>query len=148
MNPEEWVDEYGDALYRYALSRQVDPVAAQDLVQETFLAALKSQEHFSGSDWCGWCIRLDKEVFTQEAFRDFAKDGAVLFEADFPRQKEQPAKIKQQNHVLQHRYQVRGFPTVLLLDAEGNVLARTGYQRGGAEKYVEHLRALIAKAAE
>ncbi len=48
MNPEEWVDEYGDALYRFALSRQVDPVTAQDLVQETFLAALKSQEHFSG----------------------------------------------------------------------------------------------------
>jgi len=104
--------------------------------------------NFSGSDWCGWCIRLDKEVFSQEAFVAFAKDAVVLFEADFPQQKEQPAKIKQQNHILQHRYQVRGFPTVLLLDAQGHVLARTGYQRGGAEKYVAHLQELMGKAAE
>ena len=48
MNPEEWVEAYGDALYRYALSRHVDPMSAQDLVQETFLAALKNQDRFNG----------------------------------------------------------------------------------------------------
>ncbi|MFU8780881.1 MAG: thioredoxin family protein [Kiritimatiellia bacterium] len=104
--------------------------------------------NFSGSDWCGWCIRLDKEVFSQEAFTAFAASGAVvLFEADFPQRKEQSAELKQQNSHLQHKYGIRGFPTVLLLNAEGAVLGRTGYQRGGAEAYVEHLKALLAKAA-
>ncbi len=47
-NPETWVDEYGDFLYRFALSRVKDPSVAEDLVQETFLAALRSRENFKG----------------------------------------------------------------------------------------------------
>lgn len=48
MEPERWVEEYGDALYRYALGRIRNPAVAEDLVQETFLAALKGQDGFSG----------------------------------------------------------------------------------------------------
>ncbi|MDA0989346.1 MAG: thioredoxin family protein [Verrucomicrobia bacterium] len=102
---------------------------------------------FSGSDWCGWCIRLEKEVFSQAAFSTYAKDNVVLFLADFPSQEEQPAATVKQNEALQQKYGIRGFPSVLLLDAEGNVLAETGYQPGGAERYVNHLKALIAKPA-
>jgi thiol:disulfide interchange protein len=98
---------------------------------------------FSGSDWCGWCIRLDKEVFKQDAFRDFASESVVLFLADFPRRSKLPAEQRKQNEQLMRKYGVRGFPTVLLVDKTGKELARTGYRRGGPEAYVEHLRELI-----
>lgn len=98
---------------------------------------------FSGSDWCGWCIKLDNEVFSKEAFKAYAAENLVLFLADFPRSKEQSDAVKEQNQALAEKYGVRGFPTVLLLDAQGNVLERTGYQRGGPEAYVEHIKELL-----
>lgn len=100
--------------------------------------------NFAGSDWCGWCIKLDKEVFGQEAFGKYAKDNLVMFLADFPSSKEQSDAVKLQNKGLAEKYGVRGFPTVLLLDADGKVLARTGYKRGGAAKYVKHVKELVA----
>lgn len=98
---------------------------------------------FSGSDWCGWCIKLDKEVFSQEDFKKFAKDNLVLFLADFPRRKQLPDAEGKQNEELAAKYQVEGFPTVLLLDASGKVLAQTGYQSGGAAAYVKHIKQLL-----
>lgn len=98
---------------------------------------------FSGSDWCGWCIRLDKEVFSQKAFQDYAATNLVLFLADFPARKPQPEPLVQQNKKLAAQYGIEGYPTVLLLDATGKELARTGYQRGGAEAYVEHVKGLL-----
>jgi thioredoxin-related protein len=98
---------------------------------------------FSGSDWCGWCIKLDNEVFSQDAFKAYAEENLILFLADFPNSTPQPEEVKAQNKALAEKYGVRGFPTVLLLDAEGNVLERTGYQRGGPEKYVEHIKELL-----
>lgn len=98
---------------------------------------------FSGSDWCGWCIRLDKEVFSQKAFQDYAATNLVLFLADFPARKPQPETLAAQNKKLAAQYGIEGYPTVLLLDASGKELARTGYQRGGAEAYVEHVKGLV-----
>jgi len=98
---------------------------------------------FSGSDWCGWCIKLDNEVFSQDEFKDYAEENLVLFLADFPRSKPQPEDIQKQNKALSQKYGVRGFPTVLLLNAGGEVLGRTGYQRGGPEAYVKHLKDLL-----
>lgn len=98
---------------------------------------------FSGSDWCGWCIKLDKEVFSEEAFKAYAEDNLILFLADFPRSKEQSDEVKEQNKALSGKYGVRGFPTVLLLDADGEVIERTGYQRGGPEAYVDHIKKLL-----
>ena len=100
---------------------------------------------FTGSDWCQWCQKLDKEVLSQKAFQDFAKANVVLFMADFPQVKKIPAETKKQNQDLAKKYNVRGFPTILLLDASGNVMDQTGYQAGGAEKYVEHLKQLLSK---
>lgn len=99
---------------------------------------------FSGSDWCGWCIRLDKEVFSQKEFQDYANQSLVLFLADFPRKKAQDAKLKAQNAALMKTYKVEGFPTVLLLDAGGKVIATTGYEPGGAKAYVEHIKKILA----
>jgi len=64
---------------------------------------------FSGSDWCGWCIKLDKEVLSQKAFMDYAKTNLVLFIADYPRAKEQSAEIKKQNAELATKYAIEGY---------------------------------------
>jgi len=101
---------------------------------------------FSGSDWCGWCIRLEKEVFSQEAFKTYASTNLVLFLADFPHGKRLPVKVAKQNEGLQGKYGIEGFPTVLLLDADGEVLGRTGYQPGGPTVYVEQLKGMLDKA--
>lgn len=98
---------------------------------------------FSGSDWCRWCTKLKREVFSKPAFKAFAKNNLILFVADFPRKEKQSDELKKQNQILATTYAIRGFPTVLLLNASGKELARTGYCKGGAEAYVEHLQALI-----
>jgi len=100
---------------------------------------------FTGSDWCGWCIKLDKEVFSQDEFKKYAKDNLVLFVADFPRRKELPDDVKEQNKKLASKFGVTGLPTIMLLDKNGEKLQQTGYKRGGAEAYVEHLKELLAK---
>ncbi len=101
--------------------------------------------NFSGSDWCGWCIKLGKEVFSQEAFLAYAKDNVVLLEADFPRRTQQDKAVAAQNKALAGKYGIQGFPTVIIIDATGKEIARTGYRRGGPESYVKHLKELIAK---
>ncbi len=100
---------------------------------------------FTGSDWCGWCIKLDKEVFGEAAFKDYAAAELVLVELDFPRSKGQSAELKAQNEALAKQYGVRGFPTILLLSPDGELIEKTGYQRGGPEAYVEHIKGILAK---
>jgi thioredoxin-related protein len=100
---------------------------------------------FSGSDWCGWCVRLEKEVFSKAEFKEYAEKNLVLLLVDFPRGKAQGDAEKKQNRGLAETFGIEGFPTVLLLDAEGKELGRTGYRSGGAAAYVEHLKSLIKK---
>jgi protein disulfide-isomerase len=101
---------------------------------------------FTGSDWCGWCIKLDEEVFSKKEFKAYAKENLILLKLDFPHEKHQSSKIKKQNGELAKKYAVSGYPSILLLDADGNQIGQTGYQDGGAAKYVEHLKELLAKA--
>jgi protein disulfide-isomerase len=98
---------------------------------------------FSGSDWCVWCKRLDAEVFSKPEFKTFATNNLVLFLADFPQRTELPDKTARQNRMLASMFGIEGFPTVLLLDAAGKELARTGYEPGGAKAYVERLQKLM-----
>ena len=100
---------------------------------------------FSGSDWCGWCIKLDKEVFSKTEFKDFADKNLVLLLVDFPRRKALSPALTKQNEKLSEDFGVRGFPTVLILDGQGKELARTGYRPGGAVEYVKHLQGLMGK---
>ena len=97
--------------------------------------------NFSGSDWCGWCKKLDREVFRNEKFLDFADKELVLVQIDFPRYKKLSSELRKANEGLAKEYGVQGFPTVLLLDANKKVLLRTGFQPGGASSYVDHLKA-------
>ncbi|MCP4177862.1 MAG: thioredoxin family protein [bacterium] len=98
---------------------------------------------FSGSDWCQWCKKLDKEVFATTVFKNYAKDNLVLLLADFPMDKKQTPEIKAQNTKLAEKYNIAGFPTVLLTDSKGNIILRTGYMAGGAQKYVESLKSAV-----
>lgn len=98
---------------------------------------------FTGSDWCGWCIKLKDEVFKHDEFKNGVKDSFVLVEVDFPKNKSKLSEETQkQNIELGKKYPVRGYPSILLCDASGLPYAVTGYQEGGPEKYVEHLNEL------
>lgn len=98
---------------------------------------------FTGSDWCGWCIKLDNEVFTKDPFKAGVKDHFVLVEVDSPRDKSKLSEETQkQNEKLVEKYAIQGYPTILLCDADGRPYAATGYQEGGPENYVEHLNEL------
>ena len=117
---------------------------------EAALAEAKSQNRyvlvdFTGSDWCGWCIKLDKEVFSQEAFKRFAADNLILVEIDFPRKASQSKELKAKNKKLAEKYGIRGFPTILVLSPDGGLVGKTGYKAGGAEAYVAHLEEIIKK---
>jgi thioredoxin-related protein len=94
---------------------------------------------FTGSDWCGWCIRLDKEVFSQPEFVDYAAKNLVLVKLDFPRTKEISAAEKKQNEALAQKHQIRGFPTIVVLDSKAQTLGQLGYQRGGAASWLASL---------
>ena len=129
-----------------------EPKAAGKAVWLTSLAEAKTEAakrkvpilaDFSGSDWCGWCMKLDEEVFSTPAFKKYASENLVLLLVDFPRDKPQTAEVKKQNSGLSDQFEIKGFPTVLLLNADGKLLARTGYQQGGAENYIKNLKKLL-----
>ena len=98
---------------------------------------------FTGSDWCGWCMKLKSEVFDKPKFKSEAPKHFVLVELDYPRQKELPGELRKQNGELAKRYKIQGFPTILLLDAAGQIVAKSGYRPGGPAEYLKHLAACV-----
>jgi thioredoxin-related protein len=129
----------------------VQPAAAiPDGWTEDYAAARKAAKKndkdllikFTGSDWCPPCQMLEKEVFTQKAFTEYAPDEFVRVYLDFPNRKNQSAQVKKQNAQLAEAYAIKGYPTVFLADHTGIPYAKTGYRRGGDAKYVEHLKSL------
>ena len=74
--------------------------------------------NFTGSDWCGWCKRLTKAVFVEDEFKKWAKDNVILLELDFPRRKQLPDEIKQQNYQLQQAFRVSGYPTIWVFNLD------------------------------
>lgn len=107
---------------------------------------------FTGSDWCGWCIKLQKEVFFTEPFQKWAKQHVILVELDYPRKKQLEPALQQQNAQLQQMFQVKGYPTAFIVipeNVEGKVnlkqLAKSGYVAGGPEKWIESVQAAFPK---
>ena len=99
--------------------------------------------NFTGSDWCGWCIKFDKEIWSQPQFKDYAHDNLVLVELDFPRRKALPAELKKQNLELAQQYEVLGFPTIVVLNSNGQKLWQfDGYFPGGPEAFIAELQKL------
>ena len=99
---------------------------------------------FTGSDWCGWCKKLVKEVYKTSEFNTWAKKNVVLVEVDFPRRSKLSSELTAQNNSLKQIFQPRGYPTVYFAKpvkgADGNVqfktLGQTGYVAGGPTKWI------------
>ena len=114
----QWLDSYDEAV---------------ELASQTGRPILAD---FTGSNWCGYCVKLKKEVFNTPEFNAWAAQNVVLLELDFPRPNKQPDWIKKQNNELRNRYEIDSYPTVLILNADGSVIGSQGYMRGGPERWV------------
>jgi len=101
--------------------------------------------NFTGSDWCGWCIKLVNEVFSKAEFEAYAKENLILLKLDFPRSIPQSAELKQQNQSLQKKFGITGYPTIILIDQNEKEIGRSGYQQGGPVAYVNHLKQILLK---
>lgn len=125
------------------------PVFAGELSWGTALPAALAQAKkdnkmvlmdFTGSDWCGWCKKLDKEVFSTPEFADYAKKNLVLVEVDFPANKNQTAELKKANAALKEKYGAEGFPTIVIVSGEGKELwKQVGYMPGGPKAWIAKL---------
>ncbi len=94
---------------------------------------------FTGSDWCGWCIKLKGEVFDLKEFKDYADKHLVLVEVDFPRKKQLSADQKKANKALQEQYKIQGYPTIIVLNGEGKKVGELGYVKGGPKAFIAEL---------
>jgi thioredoxin-related protein len=117
---------------------------------------------FTGSDWCGWCHKLQRDVFAKPAFIKWAKKNVILLELDFPRQKQLSPELMQQNNNLQQAFKVQGYPTIWMFTMEKNkeneqmninAYGSLGYPAGseaGKEevKFLNDADAIIAKSKE
>jgi protein disulfide-isomerase len=101
--------------------------------------------NFTGSDWCGYCVQLDRAILSKPEFKDYANKNLVLLEIDFPRRNgprwnAQSIELKKQNMELAEKYQVEGFPTLVVLDGEGKTLWKyEGYYAGGLAAFLAEL---------
>jgi thioredoxin-related protein len=102
---------------------------------------------FTGSDWCGWCIKMKKESLDKPEFSQYATKNLVLVEVDFPNQKKLSAEQKKANDALKSKYNVEGYPTFVITDADGKELGRqVGYLEGGPQAFIDKITSFKPKA--
>ncbi len=118
----EWTTDYAAALLRAKTEKK------------------KVLLFFTGSDWCGWCKRLDREVLSTPEFKAYVRDQFVLVKLDFPRDIPQTSQEKVRNKKLSLQYGVQGYPTLVVLDSIGKSVGTLGYQPGGPGPFIEELR--------
>lgn len=144
----------GFAVVSYVMShplffeRALFDATAKDWLTDMPKALAKAEQEkkrvlvdFTGSDWCVWCVRFKKDVLSTQAFADYARKNLVLVELDFPLPGKAPddalAAAKME---LQRKYEVTGFPTLLLLDSSGKeVWRQVGYLEGGPQAFIAAL---------
>ena len=97
---------------------------------------------FTGSDWCGWCMKLDKEVFSTPEFQNYASRNLILVKLDFPRKRPQTEALKKQNEQLAQKYGIQGFPTIIVLNGQGEKVGELGYTDGGPSPFLAKLETL------
>jgi thioredoxin-related protein len=128
---------------------------AEDLAWLTDFATAQGQARaenrllliaFTGSDWCPPCIMLDRQVFAQPEFADYAAKHLVLLQVDFPHGKVQSDAQKAANYKLADRFGIDGFPTVIVLDSSGKKIGELGYMPGGPRPFIAALEKLRAKS--
>ena len=124
-----------------------DDLNWQENLEQALAQAKKENKavlvNFTGSDWCIWCKRLTEEVFTKDEFENYANDNLILVKLDFPRKIEQSAETKLYNNNLAQKFGIQGFPTILLFNSTGKLVLTTGYQPGGPNTYVDHLKSYL-----
>lgn len=136
-------------------------IQAQELTWQTDMnkaMELSKKSHkplllfFTGSDWCGWCMRLQKEVMKTPEFTKWANDNVILVELDFPRNTPQTPEIKKQNMELQQTFAIQGYPTVWFVNAtkkDGKInlekLGSTGYVAGGPSAWLAGADKILGK---
>ena len=105
---------------------------------------------FTGSDWCGWCKKLVREVYKTPEFSKWAQKNVVLVDIDFPKRTTLPKELQQQNRTLGQLFAVRGYPTVWLVELTNKggdnvvrynnyylkALGKTGYVAGGPNNWI------------
>ena len=118
--PEGWTDNYAKAL--------------EQAKAENKMVLLD----FTGSDWCAWCQKIDKEIFQTRKFKEYAAKHLVLVKVDFPDKAPQSAKVKAQNEKLQEKYDVDSFPTLMVVNAKGKKVWRNdGFLEGGPNAFIK-----------
>lgn len=127
-----------------AFAQTSTPEGFTDNLDEALAAAKANGQYiyvcFSGSDWCGWCKRLEQEVLSKPEFKTALNGKFQLVYIDNPQNKEVLSdRAKVENPKLVKKYEVRGYPSALILSPEGEQIGRTGYKKGGPEKYAEML---------
>lgn len=123
-------------------------LCASELTWHTDMQAAKTEAKesgkplmtlFTGSDWCAWCMRLENEVLSQEAFSEKVADKFVFVLVDKPKKNPLPAAQAAANAALFNKYQVSSVPTVMIMDTDGNSIGSTGFRDGGPVAYAEFL---------
>ena len=138
-----------------AITVQAQDIYWEQNLQKAAEVSMKTKKplllFFTGSDWCGWCIRLQKEVLKTAEFAVWAKDNVVLVELDYPRRTPQLPEIQKQNTELQQIFQIQGYPTIWFsnptkVDGKINLdkIGSTGYVAGGPEKWLEAAKQILA----
>jgi thioredoxin-related protein len=101
---------------------------------------------FTGSDWCGWCMKLNAETFSKPEFAEYAKKNLVLVEVDFPHSKTQSDELKAANKALGEKYEISGYPTLVVMKPDGKVVwKQVGYLAGGPSAMIAKLDEAKAK---
>jgi thioredoxin-related protein len=118
----EWLTDYSTAMRR---ARDENKVVLMD---------------FTGSDWCGWCMKLKSEVFDQPEFASFARANLVMLEVDFPRHTSLPERQQAANDQLSADFHIQGYPTIVFVNASGGEVARSGYRPGGPISYINDIK--------
>jgi protein disulfide-isomerase len=99
---------------------------------------------FTGSDWCGWCNKLEEESLDSPEFSQAAAAKFVFLKLDFPLYSSQDPKLKKQNEQLKQKFGIRSYPTIVLFDAQQNQqMGTTGYRAGGGKQYADHLQKMV-----
>lgn len=140
----------------YSFSAAQEAIWHTDMTKASEIAITENKPvlmFFTGSDWCGWCKRLQREVLLTEDFEAWAKDNVVLMELDFPRRTPQEQSVKVQNYQLQQIFKVTGYPKIFFVNPEKkpdgkmnlNSLGSTGYVRGGTQKWLAVANNIIKK---
>ena len=97
---------------------------------------------FTDKEWCSWCKKLDRQILSQQPFIEYAKQNLILLELDFPRGRRD---LPKDQLILARKFKIQGYPTVIVMDSETNLLGQTGFEYMTPEQYVSHIQSFINK---